>query len=102
MKKCETNLRELLKNGNPTLNKRKKIAIGIRAGLDYLEEVGIDHFDRKLANFLLIGDEVKICDFGLVRAESGRRSYRSLGYARRGSKFQNGSALCKFWILKFE
>ena len=53
MEKCDTNLREKLRNGNPTLDERKKIATGIRAGLDYLKKVGIIHYDRKLENFLL-------------------------------------------------
>ncbi|CBY13855.1 unnamed protein product [Oikopleura dioica] len=93
MEKCDGNLRETLKNGSPNLDERKKIAIGIKSGLDYLREVGIYHFDKKLANFLLIGDVAKVCDFGLVWEFSGRKSYRKLGYTRRGAKYKNGSAL---------
>ena len=37
MEKCDGNLREKLKNGNPTLDERKKIATGIKFGLKYLE-----------------------------------------------------------------
>ncbi|CBY39015.1 unnamed protein product, partial [Oikopleura dioica] len=93
MEKCDSNLREKLKNGNPTLKERKKIATGIKSGLNYLDKVGIDHFDKKLANFLLIGDVAKVCDFGLVAEESGRESYRKLGYTRRGSKYRHRDAL---------
>ena len=100
MEKCETNLWEKLKNGKPTLEERKKIAKGIQAGLKYLKEVGINHLDRKLANFLLNGDVARICDFGIIAEKSGRKSYRQLGYARRGSKFKEPLALCMF--LKFE
>ena len=99
MEKCDTNLREKLKNGNPNFEERKKIAEGIRAGLEYLVKVGISHYDRKLANFLLIGDVAKVCDFGLVVENSGRRSYRKLGYTRRGSKYGHRLALCKFLNL---
>ena len=99
MEKCDRNLREKLKKGNPTLEERKKIAKGIEAGLKYLKKVGIWHFDKKLANFLLIGDVAKVCDFGLVEEKSGRSSYRKLGYTRKGSKYRNLSALCKFWFL---
>ena len=100
MEKCDGNLRQALRNGSPTLEERKKIAKGIETGLEYLEKVGIVHCDRKLANFLLVGDVAKICDFGIIRERSGRKSYRQLGYARRGSKYQDNRALCI--ILKFE
>ena len=96
MEKCEGNLRQKLKNDKLDLGQRKKIATGIQAGLKYLENVGIVHKDKKLANFLLIGDVAKVCDFGLVVERSGRRSYRQLGYTRRGSKYRNKFALCKF------
>ena len=100
MEKCDGNLRQKLKNDKLDLGQRKKIATGIQAGLKYLENVGIVHKDKKLANFLLIGDVPKICDFGIIRENSGRESYRKLGYARRGTKYENGFALCKF--LKFD
>ena len=95
MEKADGTLREKLKEDRLNLDERKKIATGIRNGLAYLEKVGITHLDRKLENFLLFGDEAKVCDFGLVRDESGRRSYRQLGYARRGSKYRNIEAICK-------
>ena len=100
MEKCKGNLHKALRSGTPTLEERKNIAKGIRAGLKYLEKVGIEHNDKKLANFLLIGDVAKICDFGIIHENSGRKSYRQLGYARRGSKYQESQALCMF--LKFE
>jgi serine/threonine protein kinase len=100
MEKCETNLRKALRSGNPDLEGRKKIAKGIQAGLKYLEQVGITHLDKKLANFLLIGDVAKICDFGIIQESSGRKKYRELGYARRGSKYQTARALCM--VLNFE
>ena len=97
MEKCDGDLQTVLKKENLNLDERKKIATGINAGFQYLEEIGIDHCDRKLSNFLLIGNEVKICDFGLVQEKSGRRSYRQLGYTRRGSKYKDDQALCKIW-----
>lgn len=65
MEKCDKNLRTLLKNENVGLEERKKIAQGLLAGFDYLEKIGLRHLDRKLENYLVIGDMVKICDFGL-------------------------------------
>jgi serine/threonine protein kinase len=97
MEKCDSDLQKELKKENLNFDERKKIVTGIKAGFEYLEKIGIDHHDRKLSNFLLIGDEVKICDFGLVQEESWRRSYRQLGYTRRGSKYKRRLALCKFW-----
>ena len=97
MEKCEGDLQAALKKENLILDQRKKIATGIKTGFQYLEKIGIDHFDRNLSNFLLIGNQVKICDFGLVEEFSGRRSYRQLGYTRRGSKYKRRLALCKFW-----
>ena len=97
MEKCDSDLQKELKKENLNFDERKKIATGIEAGFQYLDEIGIIHHDQKLSNFLLIGDEVKICDFGLVSEYSWRRSYRQLGYARKGSKYKTETALCKFW-----
>ena len=97
MEKCEGDLQKELKKENLNFDERKKIAIGIKTGFRYLENIGIHHCDRKLSNFLLIRGEVKICDFGLVLEISGRSSYRQLGYTRRGSKYKAIGALCKFW-----
>jgi len=100
LQKCETNVRNELKNENLDLEERKKIAKGLENGFDYLIEVGIVHHDRKLENFLLLGGVAKICDFGLVWEDTGRRSYRQMGCCRRGSKFRDGTALCKFLKLR--
>ena len=94
LEKCDGNVRTELKNENLDLEERKKIAKGLKNGFDYLKKVGIFHFDKKLENFLLLGGVVKLCDFGLVRELSGRKSYRQMGYCRRGSKFRNSIALC--------
>ncbi|CBY42905.1 unnamed protein product [Oikopleura dioica] len=93
LEKCDKNVRAELKNENLDLEERKKIAKGLKNGFDYLKKVGIFHFDKKLENFLLLGGVVKLCDFGLVRELSGRKSYRQMGYCRRGSKFRNSIAL---------
>ncbi|CBY36763.1 unnamed protein product [Oikopleura dioica] len=93
LEKCDGNVRAGLKNESLDLKERKKIAIGLENGFEYLENVGIYHFDNKLENFLLLGGIAKICDFGLVREWTGRRSYRQIGYCRKGSKFRNDNAL---------
>ena len=97
MEKAHGNLRKQLKEEKLDLDERKKIANGIVAGLDYLAKVGIFHFDEKLENFLLLGGVAKVCDFGLVREWSGRRSYRQMGYTRWGSKYREWGALCKLF-----
>jgi len=89
MEKCESNLREKLKKDELDLKKTKK-------DCERNTKIGIKHKDRKLANYLLIGDVVKICDFGLVWESSGRKSYRNLGYTRKGKKYRYEYALCKF------
>ncbi|CBY15343.1 unnamed protein product [Oikopleura dioica] len=99
LEKCDGNVRTELKNETLNLEERKKIAIGLEAGFDYLENVGIWHFDRKLENFLLLCGVAKICDFGLVYELTGRKSYRQMGYCRRGSKYRDSAALCKFLKL---
>ena len=64
MELCETDLRKLLKNGNrsPTFDERKKIAIGVRKGEDYLESVGISHRDMKPENVLIKNGTPKLTD----------------------------------------
>ncbi|CBY12417.1 unnamed protein product [Oikopleura dioica] len=93
LEKCDGNVRTELKNESLKLEERKKLAIGLEAGFDYLVKVGINHCDQKLENFLILGGVVKICDFGLVDEKTGRRSYRQMGYSRRGSKYRNSDAL---------
>ncbi|CBY11880.1 unnamed protein product [Oikopleura dioica] len=93
LEKCDGNIRTELKNEKLDLEERKKIAVGLQIGFKYLEKIGIFHFDKKLENFLLLGGVVKICDFGLVWEFTGRKSYRQMGYCRRGSKFRDSQAL---------
>ncbi|CBY40045.1 unnamed protein product [Oikopleura dioica] len=93
LEKCDKNIRNELKNDNLDLEERKKIAIGLKNGFDYLDKVGIMHYDKKLENFLLLGGVAKICDFGLVEERTRRKSYREMGYCRKGSKYRNELAL---------
>ena len=99
MEKADVNLRTMLKANKLTLEERKKIASGINAGNQYLlQECAIHHYDPKLENYLLLGGVAKICDFGVVKDRDGKTSYRQLGYSRRGSKYRDYEALCKFLI----
>ncbi|CBY31699.1 unnamed protein product [Oikopleura dioica] len=93
LEKCDGNLRTELKNESLNLEERKKIAIELKAGFDYLRIVGIWHCDQKLDNFLMLGGVTKICDFGLIEETTRRRSYRQMGYCRNGTKFRNTWAL---------
>ena len=95
MEKAE-DLRTVLKEEKIGIKERKKIADGILDGFVYLKKIGIDHFDRKLENVLLLDGIPKIIDFGLVVEDSGRSGYREMGYARKGSKFRRYASLCKF------
>ena len=96
MERAGEDLRKILKEEKVGIDERKKIAKGIANGFVYLNKIGINHFDRKLENILLLNGIPKIIDFGLVYEISGRSGYREMGYARRGSKFRNQSAHCKF------
>ena len=96
MEKGEEDLRKILKEEKIEIVERKKIAEGILDGFIYLTKIGIRHYDRKLENILLLDGIPKIIDFGLVYEESGRSGYREMGYARKGTKFRNNRALCKF------
>ena len=95
MEKCDSNLRSRLKNEDLSLEERKKIAIGVREGEEYLGSVGIIHFDKKPENILLKNGECKWIDFGTIWA-TGRESHRRMGYARKGSKYRHYQYLCKF------
>jgi serine/threonine protein kinase len=96
MEKAGEDLRKILKEEKIEIDERKKIAEGIGNGFVYLNKIGINHYDRKLENILILDGISKIIDFGLVYEETGRSGYREMGYARRGSKFRNNNALCKF------
>ena len=96
MEKAGEDLRTILKEEKIGIEDRKKIADGIANGLVYLAEIGITHFDQKMENILLLNGIPKIIDFGLVYEKTGRSGYRKMGYTRRGSKFRENTALCKF------
>ena len=96
MEKGEEDLRTILKEEKIGIEERKKIAEGILYGMIYLEKIGIVHYDLKLENVLMVDGIPKIIDFGLVCEKTGRSGYREMGYARKGSKFQDVFALCKF------
>ena len=101
MERCETDLRKVLKEQNENLafEWRKKIAIGVKKGYDYLEKVGFEHMDKKPENVLIKNGTPKWTDFGLIEESSGRESYRKMGYSRRGSKFRNYKYLSKSYII---
>ena len=86
-------LRKFLRVSN--LEQRQQIAEGVQEGYRYLERVGISHMDLKMENILLLDDTPKIIDYGVIEERSGRKSYREMGYSRRGSKYRNASSLCK-------
>jgi serine/threonine protein kinase len=99
MELCDTDLRKMLKEQNGiklSFKERKKIAMKLRKGYDYLDEVGIMHCDMKPENVLMKNGVPKWTDFGLIMERSGRESYRQMGYARRGSKFRDYQHLRKF------
>ena len=96
MEKCESDLRRRLKREDLTLEERKKIAIRVEEGRKYLWSVGFLHCDQKPENILLKNGEYKWIDFGTIVEEAGRKSYRRMGYARKGSKYRYYTYLCKF------
>ena len=95
MEKCDQDIRPLLKENKLDFLSRMSIANGVVKGYHYLFSIGITHYDKKLENFLLLGDEPRVCDFGLVFEKTGRVGYRQMGYTRRGSKFKHNVALGK-------
>jgi serine/threonine protein kinase len=107
MEFADTDLRKLLTNKDvkPTWEKRKMIAKGVKSGQNYFTGVGITHFDMKPENVLMINGIPKLTDFGLVvaRKSKGRESFRRMGYARRGSKYEHALCLGKyqFQILSY-
>jgi serine/threonine protein kinase len=104
MERCETDLRKLLKerNENLTLEERKKISIGVKKGYEYMQNVGILHRDKKAENVLIKNGTPKWTDFGLIEENSGKESYRKMGYSRQGIKFRNSYFLCKFQIFIYD
>ena len=96
MEKCDSDLRSRLKEDDLSLEARKKIAIGVQEGKNYLWSIGIEHCDRKPENILLKNEDSKWTDFGLINEETARESYRMMGYARKGSKYRSARYLSKF------
>ena len=95
MEKAEMDLRKKLKTGTMDLAQRKKTAIELMEGLEYLFKVGIVHHDMKPENVVFKNGEAKWIDFGIISERSGRKSYRKMGYAREGSKYRSWYNLCK-------
>ena len=96
MEKCDSDLRSRLKKEDLSLEERKRIAIGVKEGYEYLRSVGIGHCDQKPENILLKNGKCKWIDFGTIWESTGRESYQRMGYARKGSKYRNWKYLCKF------
>jgi len=96
MEKGGKDLRTILKEEKIEIEERKKIARGILEGVNYLVFIGLSHYDFKLENVLMVDGIPKIIDFGLVWEITGRSGYRNMGFTRRGSKFRDRRALCKF------
>jgi serine/threonine protein kinase len=96
MEFCETDLRKILTNKNRSLTfeERKRIAIGTQRGYECLQHFRIRHRDMKAENILMKDGIPKLSDFGLIIEESGKESYRQMGYARRGSKHRDEKYLC--------
>ena len=103
MEKCDTNLRQILKEGKLSKNGRRELAYGIGQGMDYLFNNGMHNADLKMENILIKGKPgcPKICDFGLVEDRTSRIGNRAMGYARKGSKFKLLPALCKCLFFAF-
>ena len=95
MEKCNGCLRAELKKDSLSLQRRKEIGKGIKDGIKYLLEIGIEHNDLKPGNILLLDGVPKIIDYGLVEDGSGRKSYQQMGYVRNGSKYKDFYNLCK-------
>jgi len=99
MEKCGEHLRSKLKSEKLNLAERIQIALNVKHGIEYLNDIGIEHCDLKLENVLVRKNEVKIIDFGLTKENSGKKGFREMGYVRKGSKFRKIGSLRK---LKWE
>ena len=96
MEKAEKeHLRTVLKGENISIDDRKDIATKVLDGFKYLTSIGINHYDFKMENILLMNGIPKVIDYGLIYDITGRESYREMAYVRRGSKFKHQCALCR-------
>ena len=95
MEKCDSCLRRRLRAEDLNLEERKKIAIGVKEGEKYLKIIGILHYDQKPDNILLKNGVPKWCDFGIVWDSTGKKSYREMGYVRKGTKYRSYEYFCK-------
>ena len=99
MENCDKCLRVELKKETLNLTERKKIALGVLSGFEYLRKIGIKHYDLKPENILLKDGKPRIIDYGLIDESTGRISYRQMGYCRVGTKYRNYNYLRKFNLL---
>jgi serine/threonine protein kinase len=97
MEKANGTLKTILKQ-ETDIDDRIDMAEVIWSGFSYLEKIGIEHFDFKIDNVLLLNGVPKIIDFGLICETTGRTGYRKMGYSRRGSKFRHSLALGNFFL----
>lgn len=73
MELADSSLHDLLQKyqaeGHPGIPRAKllKYLRDAADGLDYLNECGLQHLDVKPRNLFLVGDRVKVADFGLVK-----------------------------------
>ena len=79
------------------IEQRREIGKGILDGMKYLLRIGLWHCDFKLENILLLNGKPLIVDFGLVYDITRRTGYRQSGYIRRGSKYRDNNALCRWF-----
>ena len=99
MEKCDSSLRSRLKADDLSLEERKKIAIGVKEGEKYFKNIGILHYDQKPDNILLKNGVPKWCDFGIIWDRTGKKSFREMGYVRKGSKYRNYEYFCELPLI---
>lgn len=74
---CEGNVFQMMKSTTDALEERriKSITYQLLTGLAYMHKHGFFHRDLKPENLLLVGETVKIADFGLAREIRSRPPY---------------------------